>query len=234
VQRILDLTLEHIRFLKAQVTQAEQWVSSELQAHPQISQLATIPGVGPVVSGGNGAEIGVSDEASGAPLARYLHVLKTKGDRKGLTMRDVQSDLRLVFTQWGLPDALRMDRDSLFVGSCRLEWPGTLLLWLVGLGVQPIINRAFRPTDNAMVERSHRTWKNDVLVGSRFVDLLALQARSDQALEDRRCYLPSRHKGCNYRPPAQAYPDLMIPRRRYPTSQERMSFDLQRVDAYLS
>jgi hypothetical protein len=178
--------------------------------------------------------LGVSDEASGAPLARYLHVLKTKGNRKGLTMRDVQRDLRLVFTQWGLPDALRMDRDSLFVGSSRLEWPGTLLLWLVGLGVQPIINRAFRPTDNAMVERSHRTWKNDVLVGSRFVDLLTLQARSDQALEDRRCYLPSRHKGCNYRPPAQAYPDLMIPRRLYQTSQERMLFDLQRVDAYLS
>ena len=176
----------------------------------------------------------VSDEASGAPLARYLHVLKAKGNRQGLTMRDVQNDLRQVFTQWGLPDAIRMDRDSLFVGSSRLEWPGTLLLWLVGLGVQPIINRAFRPTDNAMVERSHRTWRGDVLVGGCFADLLVLQARSDQALEDRRCHLPSRHKGCNRRPPAQAYPDLMIPRRRYQVQQERTLFDLQRVDAYLS
>jgi hypothetical protein len=177
---------------------------------------------------------GVSDEASGAPLARCLHVLKAKGNRQGLTMRDVQRDLRQIFTQWGLPDALRMDRDSLFVGSSRLEWPGTLLLWLVGLGVQPIINRAFRPTDNALVERSHRTWKNDVLVGGHFADLLALQARSDQALEDRRCYLPSRHKGCNRRPPVQAYPELMSPRRRYQAQRERVLFDLQRVDVYLS
>lgn len=177
---------------------------------------------------------GVSDEASGAPLARYLHILKAKGNRQGLTMRDVQNDLRQIFTQWGLPDALRMDRDSLFVGSSRLEWPGTLLLWLVGLGIQPLINRAFRPTDNAMVERSHRTWKGDVLVGGRFADLLVLQAQSDQALEDRRCHLPSRHKGCNRHSPAQAYPELMTPRRRYQAHQERTLFDLQRVDAYLS
>ena len=177
---------------------------------------------------------GISDEASGAPLARYLHVLKAKGNRQGLTMRDVQNDLRQVFTQWGLPDAIRMDRDSLFVGSARLEWPGTLLLWLVGLGIQPLINRAFRPTDNAMVERSHRTWKGDVLVGGRFADLLVLQAHSDQALEDRRCHLPSRHKGCNRHPPVQAYPDLLVPRRRYQVHQERTLFDCQRGDRYLS
>jgi len=68
-----------------------------------------------------------------------------------------QADLRALFCRWGLPDALRMDRDAVFVGSCRLEWPGTLLLWLIGLGVQPIINRAYRPTDNAIVERNHQT-----------------------------------------------------------------------------
>jgi hypothetical protein len=178
--------------------------------------------------------LGVSDEASGAPLGRYLHVLKAKGNRSGLTSRDVQHDLRQVFTQWGLPDSIRMDRDSLFVGSPRLEWPGILLLWLVGLDAQPIVNRAYRPTDNALVERSHRTWKGDVLTGGSFVDLLALQERSEQALEDRRSHLPSRHKGCNHRPPAQAYPDLLVPRRRYSVEQERMMFDLQRVDAYLS
>jgi hypothetical protein len=177
---------------------------------------------------------GVSDEASGAPLARYMHTLIAKGNRKGLTMRSVQDDLRQVFSQWGLPDAIRMDRDPVFVGSTRLEWPGTLLLWLVGLSVHPVVNRAYRPTDNSMVERSHRTWKGDVLVGGSFTDLLALQAVSDQALEDRRCHLPSRHKGCNRRPPAQAYPELMVPRRRYQVQQERALFDLQRVDAYLA
>lgn len=175
-----------------------------------------------------------SDEASGAPLARYMHALKAKGNRQGLTMRQVQADLRQVFSQWGLPDAIRMDRDPLFVGSTRLQWPSTLLLWLVGLDVQPIINRAYRPTDNAMVERSHRTWNGDVLVGARFVDLVALQATSNQALEDRRLYLPSRHRGCNRQPPAVAFPDLLKARRPYHPDHERALFDLRRVDAYLA
>lgn len=178
--------------------------------------------------------LAVSDEASGAPLARRVHILQAKGNRQGLTMHHVQSDLRQVFTQWGLPDAIRMDRDPLFIGSTRLEWPGTLLLWLVGLGVQPIINRAYHPTDNAMVERSHRTWQGDVLVGGRFVDLVALQAISDQALEDRRLYLPSRHQGCRGQPPTVAFPELMTAHRLYHPDQERALFDLRRVDAYLA
>jgi len=178
--------------------------------------------------------LAVSDEASGAPLARCIHVLRAKGNRQGLTMRLVQADLRQVFTQWGLSDAIRMDRDSVFVGSSRLEWPGTLLLWLVGLAVQPIINRAYRPTDNAMVERSHRTWQGDVLVGGQFVDLLALQATSDQSLADRRHDLSSRHRGCHGQPPAVAFPQLMTARRPYHPDQERALFDLRRVDAYLA
>lgn len=178
--------------------------------------------------------LALSDEASGAPLARLIHSLRAKGNRQGLTFRQVQADLRQVFTQWGLPDTLRMDRDPLFVGSSRLDWPGTLLLWLVGLGVQPIINRAYRPTDNAMVERSHRTWKSDVLVGARFVDLVALQTRSDRALKDRRLYLPSRHRGCQDQPPAVAFPQLMRRRRPYDPQRERALFDLRRVDRYLA
>ena len=99
----------------------------------------------------------VCDSASGAPLGGHIHAIRGRGTRAGVSMRDVQADLRALFCRWGLPDALRMDRDSVLVGSCRLEWPGTLLLWLIGLGVQPIINRAYRPTDNAIVERNHQT-----------------------------------------------------------------------------
>lgn len=58
IQRILDLTLEHIRFLEAQVEQVNRWIATEIQTHPSITQLATIPGVGPVFSSGIGAEIG--------------------------------------------------------------------------------------------------------------------------------------------------------------------------------
>ncbi len=60
VQRILDLTLDHIRYLESQIARVEQWVATEVQALPAIAtrRVATIPGVGPVFSSGIGAEIG--------------------------------------------------------------------------------------------------------------------------------------------------------------------------------
>jgi len=95
VQRILDLTLEHIRFLEAQVAQADQWVTSELQAHPQISQLATIPGVGPVFSSGNGAEIGKTQ--------RFLQAPKWDKKRKryrARNLRDVEDAVAKIAGLW--------------------------------------------------------------------------------------------------------------------------------------
>jgi hypothetical protein len=58
VQRILELSLQHIRFLEAQVAQVDAWIAAELPSLPAIPQLVTIPGVGPVYSSGIGAEIG--------------------------------------------------------------------------------------------------------------------------------------------------------------------------------
>ena len=157
----------------------------------------------------------VCDAASGAPLAGIVHQVRAKGRRDQLTTRTVQADLRCVFSQWGLPDALRMDRDSIFVGSTRLEWPGVLLLWLIGLGVQPIVNRAYRPTDNAIVERNHWTWEQHVVLGQTHPTLASVQQATDQTFADRRDYLPSRHDGCNGRPFVVAFPSLATPRRCY-------------------
>jgi hypothetical protein len=95
VQRILDLTLEHIRFLEGQVAQTDQWVSTELQAHPPICQLATIPGVGPVFSSGNGAEIGKTQ--------RFLQARKWDKKRKRYrprNLRDVEDAVAKIAGLW--------------------------------------------------------------------------------------------------------------------------------------
>jgi len=176
----------------------------------------------------------VCDAASGAPLAGIVHQVRAKGRRDHLTTRTVQADLRRVFSQWGLPDAVRMDRDSIFVGSTRLEWPGVLLLWLIGLGVQPIVNRAYRPTDNAIVERNHWTWEQHVVLGQTHQTLASVQQATDQTFADRRDYLPSRHDGCNGRPFVVAFPSLVTPRRCYTPSGEPGLFDTQRVCDYLA
>lgn len=180
------------------------------------------------------APLMICDEASGAPLVGVIHQVRAKGQRTGLSTRSVQADLRQVFTRWGLPDAIRTDRDPLFVGSGLLQWPGTLQLWLVGLGIQPIINRAYRPTDNAIVERNHWTWEQHVLLGQQYQRLEDIQEETNRSFADRREHLPSRHRGCNGRPFAKAFPALNEPRRRYVPEEEAMLFDLKRVDAYLS
>ena len=64
----------------------------------------------------------VVDVYTSAPLATRLY----PAGLKGVTTRTVQQNLRQVFTEWGLPDFMQMDRGAIFVGSTRLEWPSVL------------------------------------------------------------------------------------------------------------
>lgn len=176
----------------------------------------------------------VCDEFSGAPLAGIIHLVKQKNQRFSLSFRDIQVNLRTTFSQWGLPDQLRMDRDPLWIGSSRLEWPGTFLLWLVGLGVIPVINRPYCPTDNSHVERRNRIWNEHVCLGAKCQRLEQLQALTDQAWRDRRELLPSRNPNCAGQPPLMAHPELAQPRRPYQSDQEQTLFDMGRVYTYLS
>lgn len=176
----------------------------------------------------------VCDELTSAPLGGIIHITRKKAQKFPLSFRDVQADLRTLFTQWGLPKQIRMDRDALWIGSSRLEWPGTVLLWLTGLGIQPVINRPGRPTDNAKVERLNRTWNEMVWLGNHCKTADELQKLTDQAWHDRRAFLPSRNLACHGRPPLVAHPELAHPQRVYSPDQEHRIFNLQRVYAYLS
>lgn len=188
-----------------------------------------IPGVGLV------KPFIVCDKLTRAPLAALLHANpQAQAHKVELSFRQVQHDLRTVFSQWGLPDQLQLDRDPVLVGSSRLEWPGTLLLWLVGLGITPLINRPHRPTDNAQVERSNRTWDEHVCIGAQPQTLSQLQATTDQAWRDRREALPSRNPHCHGLPPLVAHPELAHPRRPYSPDQEADLFQMARVYLYLS
>jgi len=77
LQRILSLTLAHIRFLEDQISQVDAWIAKEVSAYPAIVNLTTIPGVGPVFSAGLGSEIGDTQ--------RFLQ--GTKWDKKRKRMR---------------------------------------------------------------------------------------------------------------------------------------------------
>ena len=72
VQRILELTLDHIRFLEGQIAQVDAWIAAQVAPCPTIVNLSTIPGVGPVFSAGVASEVGDTQ--------RYLQ--GTKWDQK--------------------------------------------------------------------------------------------------------------------------------------------------------
>jgi len=174
----------------------------------------------------------VCDEFTSAPLATHLYLVGP--EHPDVTFRDIQANLRRAFTRWGLPDCLRMDRDPRWVGSTRLEWPGPLLLWLVGLKVTPLINRAHCPKDNAHIERGNRTWYEHVGLGAKCQELAELQTLTDCDLQDRRERLPSRNPNCAHQPPLKAHPELAQPRRPFDPHSEATLFDMQRVYTYLS
>jgi len=179
---------------------------------------------------GKVAPLVVVDQASSAPLRITIY----PGSLKGVTWRDIQRELRAAFSEWGLPDFIRMDRDPLFVGSPRLEWPGSLLQWLVGVGVLPIINDPHRPTQNAQIERQNRTWMEHVALGANYADITETQHATDLARHERLAVLPSRNGLCHGKPPLVACPHLCIPRRPFDPARELDLFDFERVELYFS
>jgi hypothetical protein len=109
-----------------------------------------------------------------------------------------------------------------------------LSLYLAGLGIKHTFIRSHQPTDQPQIERNHRTL--DGLTDDE-------QSRQDitnfqQALDKERAIynqeFPARASDCQQRPPLQAHPSLLTPRRPYQPEWEFILFDIQRVFDYLA
>ena len=150
-------------------------------------------------------------------------------------MAQVQAVLRRCFAQWHtLPDEIQTDGETVLVASGTDAFPSTFTLWLAGLGISHQVIRSGRPTDNAEVERCHRTINDYAIVGNEDKALKPLQTILDQAVTELLTELPSRAKGCQGRPPLVAHPELLQPRHPFQPEQELAHFDLNRVDAFLA
>jgi hypothetical protein len=102
---------------------------------------------------------------------------------------DYQLALRLAFLDWGLPQQVQVDHESVFFDNhIQSPFPTRLHLWLLALGIYLRFGRTHQPTDQAMTERSHQLWAAQVLRGQRFASWQALY----QALRERRDFLNTR------------------------------------------
>jgi hypothetical protein len=135
----------------------------------------------------------------------------------------VRTALRGFFTQWGLPDGLRLDNGHPW-GSPR-DLPTELALWLIGLGVDPHWNRPRHCQANGIVERGHGVlarWCEPATC----VDAAELAARLTQAATVQRTVYPV---GSPRASRSVAHSALAAGGRAYDPARERRQWDVRRV-----
>jgi hypothetical protein len=178
----------------------------------------------------------VRDPVGAACVGAFISPAGQVGQKtQQVTWEQVQSVLRICFVRWGtLPDEVQTDGAPVLIGKPQDTFPSRFTLWLKGLGIDHLVIRPGQPTDNAEVERCHRTVNDYAIVGNEDADISHLQDILDQAVYELNYELSSRAKGCHGRPPVVAHPELLQPRRPFCPEHELALFDLQRVDAYLA
>lgn len=186
-----------------------------------------VPDVGVV------ALLNMNDRFSRTKVSNYPCWLGDQRASRHPTTEDYQMTFRLAASEWGLPDRLFVDRDSVFYDNgSKSPFPTRFHLWLQALGVDLVIGPAHRPQKRSITERSHQTWDGQVLKGQTFAAWEQLRL----ALERRREFMNERLPCASLdgKPPLVACPQARIPRRVYRPEWEAELMDLDRVYAYLA
>lgn len=152
---------------------------------------------------------------------------------KRVPMEAARATLRRGFGHWQtLPEEVQTDGETTLVSQKGDAFPSIFTLWLTGLGIKHLV--IHQVTENAEVERCHRTINDYAIVGNEKHSATELQSILDQAVEELTYELPSRAKGCAGRTPIEAHPELEQPERPFLPERELATFSLARVDLFLS
>jgi len=178
--------------------------------------------------------LNVRDPAAGLMIASQAVLTTTAQGWRKVSLAEVQETLRTAFTEWGLPLEVQTDHEVVYTGSPAHDFPSAFSLWLVGLGLQHVASRDRRPTDQAQVERSHRTLGDMAWKDEPSEHLAQLQALVDDRRQRYNTELPVRAADCQCRPPLVARPQARHSGRPFDRAWEWDLFDLGRVDAYLA
>jgi hypothetical protein len=175
----------------------------------------------------------VRDPVSSVYIGAFLFVVPCASSQ--VSFEQVRLTLRQCFQQWGtLPERIQTDGEASLVNLHHVQspFPTPFILWLTGLGIAHVV--IHRVTQNAEVERCHRSLWDYVLSGSRLPPMPERQTLLDQALYELNHELSSRAHGCNGYPPLTAHPEALCPPRPYRRDHELQLFDVRKVEAYLS
>lgn len=146
---------------------------------------------------------------------------------------DYQLILRRAFVQYGLPERISLDHDSVFYDNAAASpFPTTLHLWLVALGVAVRFITKRPPAEHSFIERLHQTVVQQAVAGQTFTAQRDLQRGLDQRLDFLNQHLPCRT--LDHQPPLVACPEARHSGRSYRLELEEDLLDMQRVADYLA
>ena len=177
--------------------------------------------------------IDLNDCFSRVRLLSYPCLLGRQRVERHATTADYQIALRLAFMDWGLPQRLAVDHESVFYDNdSPSPFPTRWHLWLLALGISVVFGHVARPTEQGLTEQSHQLWEHQVLRGPAFAAWESLYATLRQRRDFVNWHLPCASLG--ERPPLVAHPQALTPLRAYRPEWEANLLDLSRVYAYLA
>jgi hypothetical protein len=146
---------------------------------------------------------------------------------------DYQLILRQAFLQYGLPEQISLDHDTVFYDSqTNSPFPTVLHLWLIGLGIGVRFIHKPPPAEHAQIERMHQLVTQQALLGQSFQDVAHLQTQLTGRINFLNQDYPSR--SLQGQSPLSAFPQATHTRRTYRLEWEKDELDLQLVYTYLA
>jgi transposase InsO family protein len=178
--------------------------------------------------------LNVRDPVTAVMIASQAFLTTTEPHWRKLTLPEVQMVLRQAFAEWGCPLEIQTDHEDVYVGAATSDFPSRFTLWLLGLNIQHVTSRSRRPTDQAQIERGHRTLGDMAWKDETFAQVPALQTVLDDRRQRYNTDLPVTAADCDGQPPLSVHPLARFSGRPFHPELEWVLFDLSRVDAFLA
>lgn len=141
--------------------------------------------------------------------------------------------LRLAFEEFGLPKAIQVDKDSVFIdNTSKSPFSSSIHLFLIGLGIELCFINVSPPLKQAMVERSHQTMDGQVTKGQQYDNWQQLFRNTNKRRKRMNDQYPSRSLG--KKAPLQVFPKARHSNRPYCVEKEEELMDFKRVYKYLT
>jgi transposase len=147
--------------------------------------------------------------------------------------QDYQLAMREAFANYGLPERISLDHDSVFYDNfSKSPFPTAFHLWLMALGIDVRFIHKKPPSEHGVIERSHQTISQQAIAGQDFSDRAALRKMIMNRLDFLNTRYPSRSLAGQ--PPLIAHPEARHSGRPYRPEWEEDLLDMPRVYNYLA